>query len=138
MVKSKKDVKKAALEFLQGSAAVELRKKIPNLADIQFEGGKIVLTVRGELEEVPTLEHDGITFDVSVKEASGTAPAVSAATEKARKAQEILNKYPGVQEAEVYTHETEVAVSPSGSGDGMRRDQAAYEAWQKRHSVKGD
>lgn len=132
-----KKVKKAALEFLQSSAAIELRKNIPNLADVQFENGKIVLTVRGELQDVPTIEYEGTTFDVSVKEATGTAPMVSEATEKSRKAQEILSKYPKIQQAEVYTHETEIAVSPEGSGDGTRRDQAAYEAWQKRHN-KGD
>lgn len=133
---TKAEVEKAALDFLQKNA-LKLRQEIPNLVGTEVEKGKIVLLVRGDLDTVPTLESDGITFNVSVKEAVEEAKVVGESEEAKKaaaanaKAERIRAQYPGmVSPDKVFNHESEVAIGP---GAVTAKDPKAFAAWKERH-----
>lgn len=133
MTEKKLTKKEAILEYLQENA-VSLRTSIASLVDAKYEKGKLVLVVRGETIEPPELTHKGVELPVAVVTTDEEPAPTAELSEAAERAEEIRKRAGVVPVEDLYIHSATPAVGPDGTGE--RRNQEAYEAWQKRFGKK--
>lgn len=160
--KKKLDMKKTILEFIQ-EKGFDLRKTIPGLVDVRYEGGpdRVVLTMP-KLVKAPELKHNDVLLPVEVEVFDAAEPKVEEKApeeikpilmvdrgegaepevEEMEDKDDVFHREFSKQAAEMYR--IKEAVGPHTTADQKDVDEnkaKAVEAWKQRHSrvkIKSD